>query len=281
MGSLRSYLKDLRAIHGTGEAVPETSYYGRLEALINDVGASLTPAVSCVLTTKNRGAGVPDGGLFIARQAVAAAGDSALLARAPERGVMEVKGVEQDAARVARSAQVRRYLRRYGKVLVCTYRDFLILSLDANGDMQLGERFTLAPDADSFWALDPKATEDAVGDEFVDFLKRALRGDAPLSDPADLAWFLAAYARTGLKRVEEVGDMQTLATLRSALEEALGLRFDDEDGEHFFRSALVQTLFYGVFAAWVFWSEHQPAQSSQRFTWRQAQWTLSVPMVRV
>ncbi|EUA17554.1 hypothetical protein I553_10612 [Mycobacterium xenopi 4042] len=52
--------------------------------------------------------------------------------------MMEVKGVEQDAARVARSAQVRRYLRRYGKVLVCTYRDFLILSLDANGDMQLG-----------------------------------------------------------------------------------------------------------------------------------------------
>ncbi|EUA17434.1 methyltransferase domain protein [Mycobacterium xenopi 3993] len=43
----------------------------------------------------------------------------------------------------------------------------------------------------------------------------------------------------------------------------------------------MQTLFYGVFAAWVFWSEHQPAQSSQRFTWRQAQWTLSVPMVRV
>ena len=278
---LRTYLEGLRAIHLTGEASTETSYYGQLERLLNEVGKALSPAVTCVLTTKNRGAGVPDGGLFIARQAVAEAGDSALLARAPERGVMEVKGPAQDIMRVARSAQVRRYLARYGKVLVCTYRDFLVLRLDADGEAQAGERFTLAPDEDTFWALNPKDAENAHGADFADYLKRALRGDAPLSDPADLAWFLAAYARTALKRVEDAGDMQILATLRSALEEALGLRFVDEDGDHFFRSALVQTLFYGVFASWVFWSEQQPEQATNRFTWRQAQWTLSVPMVRV
>lgn len=119
---LRTYLEGLRAIHLTGEAVAETSYYGQLERLLNEVGKPLSPAVTCVLTTKNRGAGVPDGGLFIARQAVTEAGDSALLARAPERGVMEVKSPGQDVMRVARSAQVRRYLSRYGKVLVCTYR---------------------------------------------------------------------------------------------------------------------------------------------------------------
>ena len=69
--------------------------------------------------------------------------------------------------------------------------------------------------------------------------------------------------------------------MRSALEEALGLRFEGEDGDHFFRSALVQTLFYGVFASWVYWSEQQPAKTTARFTWQRAQWTLSVPMVRV
>ena len=278
---LRTYLEGLRAIHLTGEASTETSYYGQLERLLNEVGKALSPVVSCVLTTKNRGAGVPDGGLFIARQAVAEAGDSVLLARAPERGVMEVKGPAQDVIRVARSAQVRRYLARYGKVLVCTYRDFVVFRLDSDGEAQAGERFTLASDEDSFWALSPKDAENAHGADFADYLKRALRGDAPLSAPADLAWFLAAYARTALQRVEGAGDVQTLATLRSALEEALGLRFEGADGDHFFRSALVQTLFYGVFASWVLWSEQQRERTTNRFTWRQAQWTLSVPMVRV
>jgi len=281
VATLRSYLEGMRAIHLTGEAVEETSYYGQLEALLNEVGKALSPAVTCVLTTKNRGAGLPDGGLFIARQAVADAGDSALLARAPERGVMEVKGPAQDIIRVGRSAQVKRYLARYGKVLVCNYRDFIVHRLDSNGAVQVGERFTLAPDADSFWALKPNEAENALGADFTDFLKRALLGDAPLSAPVDLAWFLAAYARTALKRVEGAGDIKALAALRSALEDELGLSFEGKDGDHFFSSTLVQTLFYGVFASWVFWSEQQPEQAAGRFTWRQAQWTLSVPMVRV
>jgi hypothetical protein len=246
--------------------------------LLNEIGTTLSPPVTCVLTTKNRGAGIPDGGLFVTRQAVTEAGEAALLARAPERGVMEVKGLAQDVTRVAGSAQVMRYLERYGKVLVCTYRDFLVVRLDSSGKPATGERFTLAADEASFWALDPKDTDDAWGTDFGDYLKRALLGDAPLSNPADLAWFLAAYARTALKRVEDAGDMQTLATVRSALEDALGLRFEGTDGDHFFRSALVQTLFYGVFASWVYWSEGQPVG---RFAWRMAQWTLSVPMVRV
>jgi hypothetical protein len=281
VAALRTYLERLRAIHSTGEATAETSYYGPLVQLLNEIGATLSPSVTCVLTTRNRGAGIPDGGLFVARQAVTEAGDDALLARAPERGVMEVKGPAQDVTRVARSAQVLRYLERYGKVLVCTYRDFLVVRLDSSGRPQAGERFTLADDEASFWALDPKDTDDARGADFDGYLKRALLGDAPLSNPADLAWFLAAYARTALKRVEDAGDMQTLTTLRSALEDALGLRFEGKDGDHFFRSALVQTLFYGVFASWVYWSEGQPEHPASRFAWRMAQWTLSVPMVRV
>ncbi|WP_214105064.1 type ISP restriction/modification enzyme [Acrocarpospora catenulata] len=271
----------MQAIHATGEAVKETSYYGQLEGLLNQVGKSLSPAITCVLTTKNRGAGLPDGGLFIAGQAVAEAGDSALLARAPERGVVEAKGPSHDIIRVSHSAQIKRYLERYGKILVCTYRDFLILRLDSNGVAQASERFTLAADEESFWALDPRKTDNERGADFVGYLERMLWSDAPLSSPADLAGFLAAYARTGLKRVEATGDMQSLSFLQSTLEEALGLRFEDKHGDHFFRSALVQTLFYGVFAAWVFWAEKQPEQTTERFAWRQAQWTLPVPMVRV
>jgi hypothetical protein len=281
MGLLTTYLKGLGDIHATGEAVEETSYYGQLEALLNAAGKTLTPQVCCVLTTKNRGAGIPDGGLFVAGQAVASAGDSAMLARSPERGVVEVKGPGQDAPHVAHSAQVKRYLDRYGKVLVTTYRDFLVVSLDKNGKATEGERFTLAAYENAFWALVAKpSTAEAKEADFEQFLCRALLGDAPLSRPEDLAWFLAAYARTALKRIEDAGEMAELATLRHALEEALGLRFEGEDGDHFFRSALVQTLFYGVFAAWVFWHETEPLNTQNRFHWKQAQWTLNVPMVR-
>jgi len=108
VAALSTYLEGLRAIHRTGEATAETSYYGQLEQSVNEVGKTLSPSVTCVLTTKNRGAGIPDGGLFIRGQAVTEAGDAALATRAPERGMLEVKGPAQDIARVARLAQVMR-----------------------------------------------------------------------------------------------------------------------------------------------------------------------------
>ena len=37
------------------------------------------------------------------------------------------------------------------------------------------------------------------------------------------------------------------------------MKFEAEKGEHFFRSTLVQTLFYGVFSAWVLWHKEKPA----------------------
>ena len=63
---------------------------------------------------------------------------------------------------------------------------------------------------------------------------------------------LASYARDGLSRVETAGDgAPSLAAVRAALEEALGVRFTGDKGTRFFYSTLVQTLFYGVFSAWV------------------------------
>ena len=68
--------------------------------------------------------------------------------------------------------------------------------------------------------------------------------------------------------------------MRSAIEEALGLKFDGDKGDHFFRSTLVQTLFYGVFSSWVLWSKDHPPASKDRFDWHAAAWTLRVPMIR-
>ena len=101
---------------------------------------------------------------------------------------------------------------------------------------------------------------------------------APLSDPKDLAWFLASYAREARYRIERATAQaeQQLAALKESLEGALGVSFESEKGEHFFRSTLAQTLFYGLFAAWVL---QKRQGNSARFDWRSAAYSLHVPMI--
>ena len=100
-----------------------------------------------------------------------------------------------------------------------------------------------------------------------------------LAEPKDLAWLLASYARDGLARVEAAGDAPALATVRTALEDALGVRFEGERGVAFFRSTLVQTLFYGIFSAWVLWARQMPPPTG-RFNWHEAVWHLRAPVLQ-
>ena len=57
------------------------------------------------------------------------------------------------------------------------------------------------------------------------------------------------------------------------------MRFEGERGAAFFRSTLVQTLFYGVFSAWVLWSRQTPSPSGS-FNWHEAVWHLRAPVLR-
>ena len=57
------------------------------------------------------------------------------------------------------------------------------------------------------------------------------------------------------------------------------MRFEGDRGAAFFRSTLVQTLFYGVFSAWALWARQTPAPSAP-FDWRTAVWHLRAPVLR-
>jgi len=279
---LGTYLGQMSEIKGSGEATDETSYYPVLAQLLNGIGVELKPAVHCVMTPKNRGSGTPDGALFLKRNFDLSAGGGSVEIRAPERGVIEAKGLSMSMRRLRRSKQVAKYLERYRQVLITNYREFQQLSLDAAGEVVSGETYCIASSEKEFWTLAVKGDLTPLDEERLSaFLERALLADAPLSSPEDLARFLAAYARLARDRIEEAGDLRKLESLKMAFQDALGLRFDPQTGEDFFRSALVQTLFYGVFASWVDWSIRKTPSSSQRFSWRTAHWTLNVPMVRV
>ena len=282
MNLLQEYLHELHEIRSSGSAVKETSYYPAISNLLNGVGKALKPRVRCIINIKNRGAGIPDGGLFTTDQFQRRAEEELAEGTIPARGVIEIKATSEDAWVVADGPQVTRYWGKYRQVLVTNYRDFVLVGQDIEGKPTKLETYRLAPDEAQFWKAANLATKTAerLGPSFEEFLKRVLLSTATLASPQDVAWFLASYAREAKFRTDE-GHLPALAVIRTALEEALGMKFDTERGEHFFRSTLIQTLFYGMFSAWVLWSKtHPPTDKKARFDWRLADYYLRVPIIR-
>ena len=276
--AVETYFGDLGRLRASGGATGERSTYPPLTALLNAVGATLKPKVFCVSELADHGAGHPDLGLYAARQVQRGRVREGQI---PERGVIEVKSADDDAWLTADSDQVSRYWGRYRLVLVTNTRDFVLVGEDADGLPAKLESFRLAGSAQEFERLlqTPRVFARRVGAGLGEYLCRALSHHAALAEPKDLAWLLASYARDGLARVEAAGDAPSLAAVRSALEQALGVRFEGERGAAFFRSTLVQTLFYGVFSAWVLWARRMPPPTD-RFNWHEAVWHLRAPVLR-
>ncbi len=279
--TLQHYITELRDLRATGAAVKETSFYPALANLLNGVGTGLKPPVRCVVHVASTGAGIPDLGLFTAEQFERRDVHEPSPGQLPARGVVEAKSPADDVEKVAKSEQVRKYLERYGAVLVTNYRDFLLVVKDAGGRISHAERCTLSASASEFWrdAQNPKLLAAAHDVPLTEMLTRVLLANAPVTQPRDVAWFLASYARDARFQVER-SSLAELDSLRMALEEALGVKFEAEQGAHFFQSTLIQTLFYGVFSAWVLWHRGRgPINSADRFDWRTSAFTLQVPVI--
>ena len=275
--AVEEYLAELRRIRATGGGTGELSYYPPLSNLLNAVGGSLRPRVYCVSQLAQQGAGHPDFGLYAARQVSKGKPKQGN----PEGGVVEVKAASDDAWLTADSAQVSKYWELYRLVLITNTRDFVLLGEDDQGNPAKLETFRLAGSAADFESKlqHPRAFANAAGPALSEYLGRALSHRATLSEPRDLARLLASYARDGLARVETSGDAPSLNAVRTALEEALGVKFEGERGAAFFRSTLVQTLFYGIFSAWVLWARQTPAPKVP-FDWHDSALLLRVPVIR-
>ena len=276
--AVEDFLDDIRKIRASGGGTAETSYYLPLGNLLNAVGGSLKPRVYCVSQLAQQGADHPDFGLFAAKQV---SKGQPKLGQLPEGGVVEVKPASDDAWLTADSAQVSKYWGLYRLVLVTNTRDFVLLGEDANGNPARLETFRLAESAADFdkELQHSRAIANRAGPALAEYLGRALSHRAALAEPRDLARLLASYARDGLARVEASGDASSLNAVRTALEGALGVKFEGDKGAAFFRSTLVQTLFYGVFSAWVLWARQSPSPKGP-FNWHDAVWHLRAPVIR-
>ena len=278
VAAIENYFDDLRKIKASGGGTAETSYYPPLTNLLNAVGGSLKPKVFCISQLAQQGADHPDFGLFAAKQV---SKGQPKLGQLPEGGVVEVKPASDDAWLTADSAQVSRYWELYRLVLVTNTRDFVLLGKDGDGNPAKLETFRLAASSADFdkELQQPKALANKTGPALAEYLGRTLSHRAALTEPRDLARLLASYARDGLARVEASGDAPSLNAVRSALEEALGVKFEGEKGAAFFRSTLVQTLFYGIFSAWVLWARQTPTPKGP-FDWHDSAQLLRVPVIR-
>ena len=276
--AVEAYFTDLRRLRASGGATGERSSYAPLANLLNAIGGSLKPKVFCVVELADQGSGHPDMGLYAAKQVRKGEPREG---QVPERGVVEVKSARADLGGSELRDQVNRYWSRYRLVLATNLREFELVGRNSAGDEVKLEAFRLASSEAEFDQLleTPRASARDLGTGLGEYLARALSHEAALTDPKDLAWLLASYARDGLARVEGQGDSPSLEAVRSALEEALGVRFEGEKGTRFFHSTLVQTLFYGIFSAWVLWSREAPPRGSV-FDWRTAVWHLRAPVLR-
>ena len=263
--AVRDYLKAIAAVRQVG--TPELSHYTALNNFFNAVGAEINPPVRAVVHHQEAGGKQPDLGLFSQ-----SAGES------PDRGVVEVKGIAADLDQLIASDQVANYWSEHRLVLVTNLRQFALVGEDRNGAQAELERYSLADGADDFAELlaHPQAAANRHGVPLGEYLSRAMAHRAAITEPRELARLLASYARDALARVGDAQAEHSLKPIREALEQALGMQFQGDDGKGFFRSTLVQTLFYGVFAAWVLWARGGRAD---RFRWRDTVDYLQVPVL--
>ena len=145
--AVEAYFTDLRLVRGSGGATDERSLYVPLANLLNAVGGLLRPKVFCVQDLANQGAGHPDFGLYTTRQVQRGKPKSG---QNPERGVIEVKPVADDAWLTSASDQVTGYWRGYRQVLATNYRDFVLVGEDPAGNPARLESFRVAGSAAEF-----------------------------------------------------------------------------------------------------------------------------------
>jgi N-6 DNA Methylase len=190
------------------------------------------------------------------------------------------------AVSIERNDQIGRYLAQTGVVLLCNVRGFGLLACKPGY-----ARVTTTPVPPSrrsliktvdLWSVvagtGPRAKVDEASlSELVEIIERSVTDYAPIADPADLAKVLARQARDAKDQLPE--DLRPVRPLLDDYRQALGFSFDigDERGDRFFRSSLVQTAFYSLFAAWVLWDKK--ADVSSKFEIDDAHAYLPIPFL--
>ncbi|MGB3478778.1 MAG: type ISP restriction/modification enzyme [bacterium] len=247
---LKIYLSHIRSIYATGLGTDETSYYPAFDNLINSVGDFLIPKINSISQLSNKGAGIPDWGWYNVENE-------------DLYGIVEAKPPDTELENVTLSKQTLKYLDKYGVVLLTNYRALQLITGNRS-NIVYEENCVLCNSKDELFSSN-KFSDKAEG--FINTLRSILLRKAPIKTPQDLAERLAHYAQRA-KEMLAHHSIEDLQPLRATMKSTLGIEFSPEAGEAFFRSSLIQTIFYGLFSAWVLWLQEKSRDADDIFTFK-------------
>jgi hypothetical protein len=255
-----TYVRETRRLESLPSST-ETTFYPDLKLLLNALLKSERLPFDVITGTSEGGGRRRDMPDFVL-------GDSSLFV-----GVYgEVKRADTSLADLAISTeqndQVGRYLCQTGVVLLCNVRGIGLLTCDPSFKREAGKpvppkKRVLEKTVDLWSAVSGSGAKQKVDpsgvEDLISIVTRAVTDLARIGSPADLAKILARQARDAKAAMPD--DLKPVKPLLDDYRQALGLAFDieDEKGARFFRSSLVQSIFYALFAAWILWDKEAGA----------------------
>lgn len=277
--ALSTYSREVSRL-SSSPTTTEATYYPAiktlLEAVVSHIGLRLDVRASTSEVRLGGGVDAPDFAIYDG------AGDFVMLfveAKLPETDIRDL-ALSQD-----RNDQIGRYLASTGAVLLSTAREFAVVTV---ADSRRGTRPVVPENRRisaivSLWSShnalsrgEPIPSE--RGDELADLVEETLTRHTPIASPETLARVLARQAR----RASVAMPAQFTAAVRSLQEDfgaALGITFEGEEGEHFFRSSLVQTVYYSLFAGWLLHASEWRVVANDGFDWKRTGEYLRIPFL--
>ncbi len=262
------------------ESTTEPTYYPAIKSLLDASLAHLGLRLDVRATTsESRRAGGRDAPDFAVYDG---AGGFVVL-------YVEVKGYDTDIRSLAasrdRDDQIGRYLAATGAVLLCTIREFAVVtpSRGDRGGRAVPPEHRQLSSIIELWPTNTALRRGArISDErgagLAELVEDVVTRHAPIASPETLARVLARQARRATADLPEQFT-SAVASLQEDFAAGLGITFEGEEGEHFFRSSLVQTVFYGIFAGWLLHASEWHVTPGDDFDWRRTGEYLRIPFL--
>jgi len=189
--------------------------------------------------------------------------------------------IEELAQSCAQGDQVGRYLALTGVVLLSNVRSIGLLTVTAGPKLKGAvppnrrhlQAVTLWPSRSAL--TQGKPADDSQRMALEELVELAVTRFASVHEPASLARILARQAQRAKADLPREFS-QAVKGLLEDYGKALGVCFEGTKGEGFFRSSLVQTVFYALFAAWALWHR---SGGAGRFDWKSISDYLKIPFL--